>query len=345
LRTFRTLLSWHLARPGPEHFHYGDPQGSHALREAIASYLRTARGVRCDANSVLITTGTQQGLDLVIRTVLKPGDRVWIEDPCYPSAKAAFTGAGIRLTGVAVDTEGLDPALGESLNPKARAVYVTPSHQFPLGVTMTMRRRLALIDWARRNGAWIIEDDYDSEFRYAWPPLTSLQGMDDSGCVIYLGTFSKVLFPGLRLGYAVVPKPLLGEILTLRSRTDRYPPTLAEAALSDLLREGHFAAHLRRARRRTEAARDELVAGLRSGATDRLEVAVPDQGLHLIARLASGISDTQAVALARSAGLGARALSSMYVSGAPAHGLVIGFSGFTGEELRLAASRFAALLR
>ncbi|HEY9211493.1 MAG TPA: PLP-dependent aminotransferase family protein, partial [Ancylobacter sp.] len=249
LRTFRTLLSWHLSRPGPEHFHYGDPQGSLALREAVATYLRTARGVRCSARSIIITTGTQQGLDLVVRTALKPGDAAWIEDPCYPMARAAFAGSGIRTIGVPVDGEGLDPARGEELGPRARAAYVTPSHQFPLGVTMTMRRRLALIDWARRNDAWIIEDDYDSEFRYAGPPLTAMQGMDDSGRVIYLGTFSKVLFPGLRVGYAVVPEPLLAKIVELRARTDRQPPTLAEAALTDLLREGHFAAHLRRALR------------------------------------------------------------------------------------------------
>jgi len=343
LKIFRTLLSWHLSRPGPEHFHYGDPQGSLALREAVAAYLRTARGVRCSAHSIVLTSGTQQGLDLVIRSTLKPGDAAWIEDPGYPMARAAFAGSGIRLIGVPVDGEGLDPARGEQLGPKARAAYVTPSHQFPLGVTMTMRRRLALIDWARRNEAWIIEDDYDSEFRYAGPPLTAMQGMDDSGRVIYLGTFSKVLFPGLRVGYAVVPEPLLDNLVELRARTDRHPPTLAEAALTDLLREGHFAAHLRRARRRTQVARDDLVAGLRSG-KGGIEVAVPDQGLHLIARLTTGVADTDIVRVAHAAGLAARSLSAMYLSRAPQQGLVIGFSGFSGEELRLAASRLAALI-
>lgn len=339
LKIFRTLLSRHLARPGPEHFYYGDPRGGEALRQAVAAYLRQARGVRCEARSIVITTGTQQGIDLIVRAVLSPGDRVMIEDPGYPSARAAFAGNGLALSGLAVDAEGADIALA---TPGARAVYVTPSHQFPLGVTMSMRRRLALIDWALETGGWIIEDDYDSEFRYAGPPLAAMQGMDDSGRVIYLGTFSKVLFPGLRLGYAVIPDPLLDTVMTLRSRTDRSPPTLAEAALTDLLREGHFAAHLRRARRQAQAARDALVAGLSTA--KNLSVAVPDQGLHLVAGLPASLVDTDAVDMARTAGLGVRALSSMAVTNPPKQGLVIGFSGFAPAALNAAATRFAAAI-
>jgi GntR family transcriptional regulator/MocR family aminotransferase len=339
LKIFRTLLSRHLIRPGPEHFYYGDPRGGEALRQAIAAYLRQARGVRCEARSILITTGTQQGIDLIVRAVLSPGDRVMIEDPGYPSARAAFAGNGLALSGLAVDAEGADIALAA---PGARAVYVTPSHQFPLGVTMSMRRRLALIDWARETGGWIIEDDYDSEFRYAGPPLAAMQGMDDSGRVIYLGTFSKVLFPGLRLGYAVIPEPLLDTVVALRSRTDRSPPTLAEAALTDLLREGHFSAHLRRARRQAQAARDALVAGL--SAANTLSVEVPDQGLHLVAGLPASLVDTDAVEIARHVGLGMRALSSMAVTNPPKQGLVIGFSGFAPAVLNAAATRFAAAI-
>lgn len=339
LNRFRTLLTRHLARPGPEHFHYGDPRGGEALRQAVAAYLRQARGVRCEARSIVITTGTQQGIDLVLRAVLSPGDRVMIEDPCYPSARAAFAGNGLVLSGLAVDAEGADIARA---TPGARAVYVTPSHQFPLGVTMSMRRRLALIDWARETGGWILEDDYDSEFRFAGPPLAAMQGMDDSGRVIYLGTFSKVLFPGLRLGYAVIPDTLLEAVVALRSRSDRSPPTLAEAALTDLIREGHFAAHLRRARRQAEAARDALVEGL--SAAKSLSVTVPDQGLHLVAGLPARLADTAAVEIARQAGLGVRALSAMAVTNPPRQGLVIGFSGFAPEVLRAAANRFALAL-
>ncbi|WP_411034362.1 PLP-dependent aminotransferase family protein [Shinella sp. BYT-45] len=339
LGLFRTLLARHLARPGPEHFYYGDPRGGDALRRAVAAYLRQARGVRCEARSIVVTTGTQQGIDLVVRSALLPGDRVMIEDPCYPSARAAFAGNGLALSGLAVDAEGADIAQAV---PGARAVYVTPSHQFPLGVTMSMRRRLALIDWARETGGWIIEDDYDSEFRFAGPPLAAMQGMDDSGRVIYLGTFSKVLFPGLRLGYAVIPDPLLETVVALRSRSDRSPPTLAEAALTDLIREGHFAAHLRRARRQAQAARDALVAGL--SAAKGLAVEVPDQGLHLVAGLPSRLADTEAVGIARKAGLGVRALSAMAVTQPPRQGLVIGFSGFAPHVLHDAARRFAAAI-
>lgn len=338
LSIFRTLLSRHLARPAAAHFAYGDPRGGAALRLAIAAYLRSARGVRCHADQVLVTSGTQQGLDLFLRAMLRPGDGAWIEDPCYPSARAAFVGNGIRLQGVPVDADGLDPERGAALMPDARAVYVTPSHQFPTGVAMTMRRRLALIDWAASNGAWIVEDDYDSEFRYAGPPLTAMQGLDAAGCVVYLGTFSKVLLPGLRIGYAVLPEAVMEKVVALRVRTDRFPSTLAETALTDFLREGHLAAHLRRARRRLAAARDALASGL-EGIED-LSVTVPEQGLHLVAKMAVATDDMALVEVARTAGLGVRALSTMAVSGPPLRGLVIGFSGFAPEVLQAAAERF-----
>jgi GntR family transcriptional regulator/MocR family aminotransferase len=210
---------------------------------------------------------------------------------------------------------------------------------------MTMRRRLALLDWARRNDAWIIEDDYDSEFRYAGPPLTSLQGMDGANRVAYLGTFSKVLFPGLRIGYVVVPEPLLDAVMAVRARSDRYPSTLAEGALTDLLNEGHFAAHLRRVRRRVQAARDVLVAGLEAHCGDALDVTVPEQGLHLMAMLRGAGPDTAIVEAAKAVGVGARALSSMFIDGAPKHGLVLGFSGFSSEELTAATVRLGEVMR
>jgi GntR family transcriptional regulator/MocR family aminotransferase len=256
-------------------------------------------------------------------------------------ARRAFAEAGMRLFGVPVDAEGLDPEIGEARAPDARAVYVTPSHQFPLGVTLSMARRLALIDWAGRHGAWIIEDDYDSEFRFAGPPLTSLQGIDAAGRVIYLGTFSKALFPGLRVGYAVLPESLIEPVLQVRDRADRFPSTLAEAPLAAFLREGHFAAHLRRARRSVCAARDALVEGL-SGAP--LTVAPPDQGLHLIARSDAGVPDRELARKAFDAGLGGRALSTMYLDAVTDEGLVIGFSGFSPEQFQAAARRWAANL-
>ena len=343
-RVFRRLMSRHMARPGLEHFRYGDPRGGIGLREAIAAYLRSARGVRCDAQQIIVTSGAQQGLDLLIRAIIRPGDAVWIEDPCYPMALTAFKGAGARVIAVPVDDEGLDPVRGEKLFAPARAVYVTPSHQFPLGVTMTMARRLALIDWARRHDAWIIEDDYDSEFRYAGPPLTALQGMDGANRVAYAGTFSKVLFPGLRVGYLVVPEPLLEAVMAVRARSDRYPPTLAEAPLAELLAQGHFAAHLRRVRRRVKAARDTLVETLRAHGGGRLEIAIPQQGLHLVAKLLGGRLDTEIARAAQMAGAGARALSPMFIAAPPTQGLVLGFSGFTSDAVRDTAIRLCTVL-
>jgi len=343
-RVFRKLLSRALASPSPELFRYGDPRGGGGLRKAIAAYLRSARGVRCDARQIIVTSGAQQGIDLFLRAAIRPGDAVWAEDPCYPMAVTALKGFGARVTGVPVDAEGLDVENGARRCPKARAIYVTPSHQFPLGVTMTMQRRLALLDWAKRHDAWIIEDDYDSEFRFAGPPLTALQGMDGAGRVAYVGTFSKILFPGLRTGYLVAPEPLLEKIVAARARSDRYPPVLTEAPLTELLNRGHFAAHLRRMRRRVEAGRDALVAALREKASTKLDITVPDQGLHLVARLEGRKRDTSVIEAARTAGIGGRALSPMYLDATPAQGLVLGFSGFDAAIIRDAAHRLCALL-
>jgi len=330
LTQFRRLLNWHLTRPGPEFYSYGDPRGGLALRQALADYLRTARGVRCTPEQIILTSGTQQGLDLTLRLLLKPGDAAWMEDPGYPRALTALRGFGALVAGVPVDGEGLDPMAGDALCPMARLAYVTPSHQFPLGVPMSMRRRLALIAWAKKREAWIIEDDYDSEFRYAGPPLTSLQGLDDSGRVIYLGSFSKVLMPGLRMGYLVAPPELLDPMVALRHRNDRQPSVLAEAALADLITQGHFAAHLRRVRKLAEDARDALASAL----PPPYEVTVPAQGLHLLARLPDHEDDQARLTAAQNLGMGGRALSSLYHQQSPQQGLVLGFSGYSPQQMR-----------
>ena len=338
LTIFRSILNRQLARPPASLFHYADPRGDAGLRAEVADYLRMARGLRLHADQLVLTAGTQGALDLVARAVLAPGDAVWMEDPGYPSGKAAL--ADQRLIPVPVDGEGLDVAAGQRLAPQARAAYVTPSHQFPLGVAMTMRRRLALLDWAQAAGAWVIEDDYDSEFRFAGPPLAALQGMDGAGRVIYVGTFSKALMPGLRLGYLVLPEPLLAPVLALRRRTDRAPPGLAEPALAEFLARGHFAAHLRRARRRVRMAREALLAELAQAGH---LVAPPDQGLHLTLPLPPGRDDRDLARHAREHGFGARALSPMYL-GAGRPGLVIGFSGHAPEILARAARHWLASL-
>ncbi len=340
-RVFRALLARRLARPSSAFFHYGDPRGGRALREEIAAYLKVARGVVCDAERIVVTSGTQQGLDLFLRAASRPGDRMWIEDPCYPRALDALRGAEIEVVGVPVDREGLDVAAGEARAPTARAALVTPSHQFPLGVTLSMRRRLALVDWARRADAFVVEDDYDSEFRWAGAPLASLQGMDASGRVVHLGTFSKSLGPGFRVGWMVVPEPLLEKVIAVRERGDRFPAVLAEEAIADLLRQGHFARHLKRVRRKARAARDALVAGL--GAAG-LPVVAPDQGLHLVVPLPETVDDTALIAPLAAAGLGARALSTTAVEPTRRRGLVIGFSGWTAEDFSAATRGIAPIL-
>ena len=333
LEALRVLVNRHLARPAASLFHYADPAGDAGLRAALAAWLRLSRGMRLHADQIVLTSGTQGALDLIARAVLAPGDAVWMEDPGYPSGKAAF--AAQRLVPVPVDAEGLDVAEGRLHAPAARAAYVTPAHQFPLGVAMTMRRRLALLDWAAEAGSWVIEDDYDSEFRYAGAPLAALQGMDAGGRVIHVGTFSKALMPGLRMGWLVLPEPLIAPVLALRLRSDRAPPGLLEPAMAEFLSGGGFAAHLRRARRRCRAARDALVTEL---ALAGYGLRAPDQGLHLTLPLPVGCDDQALARLARAAGFGARALSSMYLE-APRRGLVIGFSGHAPEELALTARR------
>src|SRR5262249_47533957 len=202
----------------------GDPRGLPALRTAIAEYLTQARAVRCHADQVIVTNGSQHALDIAARAVLEPGDAVWMEDPGYFGAGGAFVAAGARLVPVPVDAEGLNVAAGIRVQPKARLAFVTPARQLPLGVTMTLARRLELLAWAASRRAWILEDDYDSEFRYSTRPLASLQGLDPCGCVLFTGTFSKVMFPALRLGYLVVPEALVDAVATIRRYSDLCPP-------------------------------------------------------------------------------------------------------------------------
>ncbi|MBK1658071.1 MocR-like pyridoxine biosynthesis transcription factor PdxR [Paracraurococcus ruber] len=340
-RVWRTLALRRLSAPDPAMFGYGDPQGSRALREAIAAYLRTARAVRCDPDQVVVTAGAQQAIDLVLRVLVRPGDPVWVEDPCYPALRAALAAAGARLIPVPVDAQGMQVAAGVAAAPEARLAYVTPSAQYPLGVVLSMARRLELLAWARRAGAFVLEDDYDSEFRYAGRPLASLQGVDEAGRVIYVGTFSKVLFPGLRLGYCVLPPSLLAPLREARLRSDWHPATLAEGVVTDFLAEGHFAQHLRRMRLQYRAARDALVAALRE---QGLEVEAPDQGLKLLLPL-PGRQDVAVAQTAARRGVVARPVSPMHLASAAAPALMLGFSGHDPAALRRAARLLAGVLR
>jgi GntR family transcriptional regulator/MocR family aminotransferase len=248
INTWSRLVNHHSRKPPIEHLIYGHPMGYLPLREAIAEYLGAVRAVRCDADQVLITTGSQQGLQICANVLLDDGAPVWIEEPGYPGARQACKTIGAELISVPVDDEGLNVSEGIRLCADARAVYITPSHQFPLGCTMSAARRLQLLSWATQAGAWIIEDDYDSEYRFGGRPLASLQGMDTDDRVIYVGTFSKVMFPSVRIGYVVIPKDLVSAFTRVRDAFDTFSSMLYQVVLNDFIRDGHFARHIKRMR-------------------------------------------------------------------------------------------------
>ena len=318
----------------PRHFGYTDPRGLPELRDAVCAYLMAARGVRCDVDQVLITSGTQHAIDLAVRVLLKPGDDVWVEDPGYGMTWRGLAAAGLRLRPIPVDEQGIDVGEGIRRAGGARAAVVTPSHQYPTGVVLSMARRWELLAWAQQSGAWIVEDDYDSELRYTGRPLASLQGLDEAGRVIYVGTLNKALFPGLRIGYAVVPRSLIGEIVNARHLGDRQPPTLTQTVLADFMREGSLASHFRRMRllyRRTQAT---LMAELdRQVGPGRLAFRAPDQGNHLVLWLPDGVSDVALEQTARSRGVACRAISRLYLEAEPRTGLMLGFTGFQPDTL------------
>jgi len=327
------------------HMHYGPAAGYGPLREAIAAHIGITRGVRCSAGQIIITAGSQGALDLAARTLLDPGDPAWIENPGYFGAQTALTAAGARLQSVPVDEEGLNVEAGDRSCPEARLASTTPSHQFPTTVTMSLGRRLALLDWAARHDAWVLEDDYDSEFRYSGRPLEALQGLDRAGRVIYIGTFSKVLFPALRIGYLVAPIGLVEPLLTMRRTVGVHAPILEQMALADFIEEGHYARHLRRMRAHYRRRRDLLLAELQTQLGDWLKVHAPEAGMHLAGWLPIGVDDRAASARAAEAGVRVTALSSFSLTPLARGGLLFGFAGTAEDQIRPAVARLAEALQ
>jgi len=276
--------------------------------------------------------------------LLDPGDTAWVEDPGYGGARGAFLAAGIRCAPVAVDAEGLSVTAGETSAPQARMAYVSPSHQYPLGVTMSLARRMALVAWARRRNAWIAEDDYDSEFRYAGRPLAALQGLDPAGRVIYIGTFSKVLFPALRLGYMVAPSGAVDAFAAARALADRHPPGPSQALVGEFLAEGHFARHIRRMRILYAERQAALLAAARREWTGLLEVAPADAGMHLVAWLPPGADDREASQRAAAAGVIAPALSGYCLSAVARPGLLLGYSSVNSRRIQEGAKRLTSAM-
>jgi GntR family transcriptional regulator / MocR family aminotransferase len=322
------LLNARMRSRDPELFDYADkPEGYLPLREEIAAYASRSRAVRCTADQVLIVNGSQQALDLCSRLLVEPGDPVVVENPGYQGARQILSARGARVLPARIDPDGI--AIGD-LAEGARVVYVTPSHQFPTGVSMTVARRLELLDWARRNSAVILEDDYDSEYRYSGPPLPAMQGLSPGAPVVYIGTFSKVMFPGLRIGYLIVPPRLVKSFVRAKWLADRQTPVLEQAVLADFLREGHLERHIRRMRRLYGRRREALVEALQHHFGDRAHVLGDDAGMHVVVRFdAEGVAaraETNRVQLVSASGY--------YVGKAPRNEFVFGFSSIPERTIR-----------
>ena len=327
------LVARHSRRLSRSVMAYGDVMGHLPFREAVAEYLSTFRGVRCDSSQILVTTGSQQALQISAHVLLNPKDQVLTEEPGYPGAHLAFTAAGAELIPTAVDSEGLVVPEINRRGRHARVAYVTPSHQYPLGMTMSAARRMSLLSWAVHSDGWIIEDDYDSEYRFGSRPIASLQGLDVHGRVIYIGTFSKVLFPSLRLGYMVIPKDLLAPFRAARDAADIFSSTFYQVVLTDFIGEGHFARHIRRMRMLYMERRQALVNAIRSQMGDSLEVVGAEAGMHLVALLPPGVSDLSVSKEAAKIGISAMPLSSCYLKAPKRGGLILGYGGVSPSQI------------
>jgi GntR family transcriptional regulator/MocR family aminotransferase len=342
-QTWNALVMRHCRKAYAKSLDYGDPMGSKELREAIAAYLRTARGVRCEARQIMVVSGSQQGLDISARVFLDPGSRVWMEEPGYRFARNVLAVHGCKIVPVPVDYAGLNVAAGIKRCRTARAALVTPSHQYPLGITMSASRRMQLLDWAQKSESWIIEDDYDSEFRYESKPIASLQGLDSNARVIYIGTFSKVLFPALRLGYLVVPPDLIERFLAVRLAMDIGPPTFFQSVLADFISEGHFSRHIRRMRLLYKERRSVLIDCIRKEFGFAADVTGGEAGMHLSITL-KGIRDSEIAERASRQNLWLVPLSTSYLGEPSRHGFILGFGSTAVEEIPNAVRKLRTLL-
>jgi GntR family transcriptional regulator/MocR family aminotransferase len=320
-----------------------DPAGHRGLRDAIAAHVATARGVRCTAEQVFITTGMNQAIGEVLQLCIDPGDSVWVEDPGYFATRRAALAAGARVVGVPVDDEGLDVAAGVARAPRARAVLATPSHHYPLGVTMSLARRATLLAWAARARAIVIEDDYDSEFRHHGRPVMSLAGLDNAGCVVYAGTFSKTMYPGLRIGFAIVPPRFVDAYAAARRTTGNPASILEQAALAAFIADGNFARHLRRMRVAYRERAEAFVEALRTECGSALSAGPCDTGMQACAMLARG-SDRALRDAAAARGIEVGALSDYYLGRPHARGLVFGFGCVRPPALRAGCRELAKVL-
>ena len=319
-----------------------DPMGYGPLRNAVADYLNTSRGVKCVPEQVAIVSGVQEALDLVARLFLDPGDKVCMENPGYLGAAMAFEAVGAKVSAIRLDSEGIE--LREQRLRGSRLVYITPGHQFPMGMTMSLPRRLALLEWARKSSALIFEDDYDSEYRYEGRPVPALQGLDRNGLVLFAGSFSKVLFPSLRLGYLVIPSDLVDYFAATLSVTTRHAPLLEQAVLCDFITAGHFARHLRRMREIYAERLAVLLEGARQNLTGLMEISGVEAGLQTAGILCSGIDSEFAAKAAAKRGVDTIPLTWYNRGRIEREGLQLGFAAVDTREIRRGVRELAIAL-
>lgn len=324
---------------------HGNAGGYPPLRRAIAEYVGGSRGVRCSPEQIIVTSGSQQALDLLARLLLDAGDQVWMEDPGYSGAWQTLRAAGAIIVPVPVDHDGLNIEVARKLSPQAKMAYVTPANQFPLGITMSADRRMDLLNWAATSGAWIVEDEYDAEYRYHGRPVAALQSLDRSDSVIYVGTFTKMLFNALRMGFMVIPERLMSAFEAAKSIVDRHPPTLDQAVLTEFIMEGHFGHHVRKMRHtyseRLAVLRDESEKHL----TDFVELVDAAAGMRTIAWLKAKTSDNVIAQRAQALGLEVTPLSAFAIRAPLQPALILGFASCSPSELRRGVDVLAAALR
>ncbi|MGU9816333.1 MocR-like pyridoxine biosynthesis transcription factor PdxR [Pseudomonas sp. LF135] len=337
LKTWARCISRGLLSAGPGVLEAAHPGGLPALREQIADYVRSYRGMHCEADEIIVTTGIRHGLDLIARTLLKPGDTACVEDPGYTPARRLFSLAGAQVVPVPVTAEGLDTA---QLPDTARLAYVTPAHQAPLGMTLSVSRRLALLDWAARADAWVIEDDYDSEYNYNSAPLAALKALDSRDRVIYCGSFNKNLFPGLRVGFMVVPKALRPALLRTLQLTGHSVGATDQLGLVEFLASGAFVRHLRASRQAYQARRDALLGCL----PDEYPVSGQQAGLHFVLWLPSGVEEAEFCTRAAAAGLTLQPLGKFCVAASLPPAVIIGYTALTLAQIRYHGRMLTQLL-
>ncbi|MEW6644727.1 MAG: PLP-dependent aminotransferase family protein [Pseudomonadota bacterium] len=345
LRLWERLERQVLKETGTLALLHGDPQGVEPLRRAIADYVNLERGARATADRVLILTSSQQALTLCANMLLDPGDRIFVEDPAYYGARKAFDAAGLECVPVRVDRQGVVVERITTEARKVKAVFLTPSHQFPTGATLALDRRLALIDWAARHQAWIIEDDYDSEFHYAGKPTACVQGLDPHDRTIYIGTFTKSLFPGLRIGYVVLPPPLVKPMTAARTLLDGHSAPMAQLTLARFMEGGHFGAHVRTMRGIYAERLDVLAALVGKHLSDFVEARIPIGGLQMPCLLTCGMSERLAIDAARRIGVELLGLSALHATANRKAGFLMGFAAYTPAEIDRAVRKLAHALR